>query len=313
MQLAKCGLLPYFEGRIFSGHEMPRSKPAPDVYLAAMAPLGVVPGRCAVIEDTVTGVTAGVAAGATVFGYSPPEAGHDAPGRPARGGRHGHLHRHGGASRTAGAEAALVGLFLQRAARPQTHNGRSPHTPLGQKNMYQRNRGRARSCWAPHEDQILTEWLQEAGAASSRITEAGRRGHARRGGGPAARAARGPAGRRRRRTASRRPPWAPLRETLEVAVALARGAGPVGRRHQRVRAGLQAAAVQGHPARARRATPGARWRSCGPSRRWSTAWRSGRSPPTSRRARTSSSASSRTCWSCPRRSSSCGRACWRCR
>jgi HAD superfamily hydrolase (TIGR01509 family) len=80
MQLAKCGLLPYFEGRIFSGHEMPRSKPEPDVYLAAMAPLGVTPARCAVVEDTVTGVTAGVRAGATVFGYSPPEAGHDAPG-----------------------------------------------------------------------------------------------------------------------------------------------------------------------------------------------------------------------------------------
>lgn len=79
MQLARCGLLPYFEGRIWSGHEMPRSKPAPDVYLAAMAPLGAVAARCAVVEDTVTGVTAGVAAGATVFGYSPPEAGHDAP------------------------------------------------------------------------------------------------------------------------------------------------------------------------------------------------------------------------------------------
>jgi HAD superfamily hydrolase (TIGR01509 family) len=79
MQLAKCGLLPFFDGRIYSGHEMPRSKPAPDVYLAAMGPLGARPGHCAVVEDTVTGVTAGVAAGATVFGYSPPEAGHDAP------------------------------------------------------------------------------------------------------------------------------------------------------------------------------------------------------------------------------------------
>jgi HAD superfamily hydrolase (TIGR01509 family) len=79
MQLAKCGLLPFFEGRIYSGHEMPRSKPAPDVYLAAIEALGVPAGRCAVVEDTVTGVTAGVAAGATVFGYSPPEAGHDAP------------------------------------------------------------------------------------------------------------------------------------------------------------------------------------------------------------------------------------------
>ena len=29
LQLEKCGLMPYFKGRIFSGHEMPRSKPAP--------------------------------------------------------------------------------------------------------------------------------------------------------------------------------------------------------------------------------------------------------------------------------------------
>jgi HAD superfamily hydrolase (TIGR01509 family) len=79
LQMKKCGLMPYFEGRIFSGHEMPRSKPFPDVYLAAVAQLGVRPERCVVIEDTVTGVQAGVAAGATVFGYSPPEAGHDGP------------------------------------------------------------------------------------------------------------------------------------------------------------------------------------------------------------------------------------------
>jgi HAD superfamily hydrolase (TIGR01509 family) len=79
LQLRKCGLMEFFEGRVYSGHETPRSKPFPDVYLAAMEPLGVRPERCAVIEDTVTGVTAGVAAGATVFGYSPAEAGHDAP------------------------------------------------------------------------------------------------------------------------------------------------------------------------------------------------------------------------------------------
>ena len=71
MQLAKVGMAPYFAGRIFSGHEMPATKPAPDVYLAAAAALQVAPGRCAVVEDTVTGVTAGVAAGATVFAYAP--------------------------------------------------------------------------------------------------------------------------------------------------------------------------------------------------------------------------------------------------
>ena len=79
LQLQQCALMPYFKGLIFSGHEMPRSKPFPDVYLAAATALGVDPRRCAVIEDSITGVTAGVAAGCTVLGYSPAEAGHDAP------------------------------------------------------------------------------------------------------------------------------------------------------------------------------------------------------------------------------------------
>ncbi len=79
LQLEKVGLMRWFDGRIFSGHDLPRSKPFPDVYLAAAAAVGAPPLRCAVVEDTITGVTAGIAAGATVFGYSPPEAGHDAP------------------------------------------------------------------------------------------------------------------------------------------------------------------------------------------------------------------------------------------
>ena len=80
MQLAQVGLAGLFAGRVFSGHEMPATKPAPDVYLAAAAALGVPPARCLVVEDTVTGVTAGVAAGATVVGYSPAGgSGHGAP------------------------------------------------------------------------------------------------------------------------------------------------------------------------------------------------------------------------------------------
>jgi HAD superfamily hydrolase (TIGR01509 family) len=71
LQLNKVALMPYFEGRIFSGHDMPRSKPHPDVYLAAANALGTHAVHCAVVEDTVTGVRAGVAAGGTVFGYSP--------------------------------------------------------------------------------------------------------------------------------------------------------------------------------------------------------------------------------------------------
>ena len=71
LQLRKVGLHRYFDGRIFSGHEMPRSKPYPDVYLAAAQALAAAPQRCAVVEDTLTGVAAGVAAGATVFAYVP--------------------------------------------------------------------------------------------------------------------------------------------------------------------------------------------------------------------------------------------------
>ena len=85
LQLAKVDLLPYFDGRIFSGHEMPRSKPAPDVYLAAAAAVGIHPSRCAVVEDTVTGVMAGVAAGCTVFAYAPT---HDATALIAAGASH---------------------------------------------------------------------------------------------------------------------------------------------------------------------------------------------------------------------------------
>ena len=76
MQLVQVGLMDFFADRVFSGHEMPRSKPAPDVYLAAARHLGAAGSRCLVIEDTTTGVTAGVAAGATVWAYCPtPEYG----------------------------------------------------------------------------------------------------------------------------------------------------------------------------------------------------------------------------------------------
>ena len=74
MQIAMAGMSPYFEDRIFSGHDLPRSKPAPDVYLAAAAHVGIHPSSCLVIEDTATGVRAGLDAGATVWGYCP--AGH---------------------------------------------------------------------------------------------------------------------------------------------------------------------------------------------------------------------------------------------
>ncbi|HWL30414.1 MAG TPA: HAD family phosphatase [Burkholderiaceae bacterium] len=79
LQLDKVGLADCFAGRVFSGQDLPRTKPFPDVYLAAAKALDVPPSRCAIIEDSVTGATAGVAAGATVFGYSPGSVGHSSP------------------------------------------------------------------------------------------------------------------------------------------------------------------------------------------------------------------------------------------
>lgn len=76
LQLTKIGLLDAFDGHVHSGMDTPRTKPAPDVYLAAAAGLGVDPGRCLVVEDSVTGVRAGVDAGARVVGFSPGGAAH---------------------------------------------------------------------------------------------------------------------------------------------------------------------------------------------------------------------------------------------
>lgn len=53
-------------GLTVAGDEVPRTKPHPDPYLAAASGLGVDPARCAVVEDTATGVAAAEAAGCHV-------------------------------------------------------------------------------------------------------------------------------------------------------------------------------------------------------------------------------------------------------
>ncbi|MBD2435528.1 HAD family phosphatase [Nostoc sp. FACHB-110] len=68
--LDATNLLPYFSGKIFSAKDVQRSKPHPDVFLYAAAKMGFEPQECVVIEDTPTGVKAGVDAGMTVFGYA---------------------------------------------------------------------------------------------------------------------------------------------------------------------------------------------------------------------------------------------------
>lgn len=68
--LGVTGLLAKFQGKIFSVADVARSKPFPDVFLHAASESGVPASACAVIEDSPTGVQAGVAAGMKVFGYS---------------------------------------------------------------------------------------------------------------------------------------------------------------------------------------------------------------------------------------------------
>jgi len=51
---------------VVASEDVPRSKPAPDGYLAAAAALGVSPADCLVIEDSRAGIDAGLAAGAVV-------------------------------------------------------------------------------------------------------------------------------------------------------------------------------------------------------------------------------------------------------
>ncbi|MGW2784501.1 HAD family hydrolase [Streptomyces populi] len=57
----------HFFALTVAGDEVERTKPFPDPYLLAAARLGAEPGRCAVIEDTSTGVASAEAAGCQVI------------------------------------------------------------------------------------------------------------------------------------------------------------------------------------------------------------------------------------------------------
>jgi HAD superfamily hydrolase (TIGR01509 family) len=64
--LATAGLTGAFEVTL-STEEVPRGKPAPDVYLTAVARLGLTPADCAAIEDSSNGLRSAAAAGLTVI------------------------------------------------------------------------------------------------------------------------------------------------------------------------------------------------------------------------------------------------------
>ena len=70
LNLEVTGLLPYFEGKIFSCYTIQKWKPEPDVYLWAAKTMGFEPKDCLVIEDSVSGVKGAIAGEFDVFGYT---------------------------------------------------------------------------------------------------------------------------------------------------------------------------------------------------------------------------------------------------
>jgi len=67
--LSLTGLAPHFDGRLYTSQMVEQGKPAPDLFLYAAEKMRADPRRTLVIEDSVSGVTAGKAAGMTVWGF----------------------------------------------------------------------------------------------------------------------------------------------------------------------------------------------------------------------------------------------------
>jgi beta-phosphoglucomutase-like phosphatase (HAD superfamily)/ketosteroid isomerase-like protein len=73
LSLSITQLAGWFGEHVYTADVVPRPKPCPDLFLLAAARMGVEPWRCAVVEDSPTGVAAAIAAGMTVFGYAADE------------------------------------------------------------------------------------------------------------------------------------------------------------------------------------------------------------------------------------------------
>ncbi len=69
-KLERLGLASLLGNRVFSFEDVPRPKPAPDIYRAAAAACGVRPDECVVVEDSLLGARAGIAAGCRVLGLA---------------------------------------------------------------------------------------------------------------------------------------------------------------------------------------------------------------------------------------------------
>jgi HAD superfamily hydrolase (TIGR01509 family) len=60
----------HFAPHIYSGEQVENGKPAPDLFLLAAQQLGQKPEQCIIIEDSINGVEAGLAAGMEVWGFT---------------------------------------------------------------------------------------------------------------------------------------------------------------------------------------------------------------------------------------------------
>ncbi len=69
VSLEVSGLVPFFDGRVFSASMVAHGKPAPDLFLHAARSLGTEPTRCLVIEDSEVGVLAAKNAGMAVWRF----------------------------------------------------------------------------------------------------------------------------------------------------------------------------------------------------------------------------------------------------
>jgi HAD superfamily hydrolase (TIGR01509 family) len=68
--LTKVGLLKYFEPNIFSTTQVSRGKPEPDLFLFAATQMNTRPEHCLVVEDSLAGLQAALAAGMPALGFT---------------------------------------------------------------------------------------------------------------------------------------------------------------------------------------------------------------------------------------------------
>jgi HAD superfamily hydrolase (TIGR01509 family) len=70
LNLTTTNLIQFFGDNIFSSYEIGSWKPNPEIYLHAAKAMGIKPGECAVIEDSLPGIQAAKAGGFDVFGFA---------------------------------------------------------------------------------------------------------------------------------------------------------------------------------------------------------------------------------------------------